>query len=64
MGFEDLPCHPKGIVKLPGTGAGKEAELTHEGQHCHAKNVFQKNKQTKSPENVLFLFNYLKRFVF
>lgn len=23
VGFEDLPCHPKGVVKLPGDGAGK-----------------------------------------
>lgn len=62
MGFEDLPCHPKGVVKLPGTGAGKAGEVTCEGQHCRAKNLFQENKQTKWPKSVLF--NYLKIFVF
>lgn len=46
VGFEDLPCHPKGVVDFPGDGVGEEGEATGEGQYCRVKNLFQKNKQT------------------
>lgn len=62
MGFEDLPCHLKGVIKLPGDGVGKEGEVAGEGHYFHVKNLFQKTKQTILPQNLLC--NSLKIFVF
>lgn len=57
VGFEDLPCHLKGVVKLPGDGVGKECKVTGEGQYCHVKNRFkEKQANNIAPKSSLQLF--------
>jgi len=67
VGFEYLSCHLKGVVKLPGDGVGKKAEVTGGRQYCHVKNLFQRKQANSIAPKIFFAtlqkylsFNYLR----
>lgn len=66
VGFEDLPCHLKGVAELPGNGVGQEGEGTAEPA-AMVKICIRKTSKCLYPQALfatlrekMFAFDYLR----